>query len=188
MIILLMLLFLVALQWVRIARREVHLLKYRYRLYALRDRLRRIAIEDARLGRSWLYPYLDSTISGAIEMLPDVSGWQALALAPVARARRERLLLVLKQLRHELDKPANVPFRDIYKEMWEEIASQLSDRHFVIRAEFAASATVFRGVQKLRVAVRTRERRSLESVLLREPKSVNRPSPVEDCALSMATS
>jgi hypothetical protein len=80
--------------------------------------LRRIAIEDARLGKNWLYPYLDSIISSAVDMLPYMSAWQTLALVPVARKRHERLFVVLKQLSHELGKPANAPFREVYGEIW----------------------------------------------------------------------
>jgi len=181
MLVLLVLLFLVALQMVRLARLEAHLLEYRYRLFALRDRLRRIAIENERLGKNWLFPYLDSTISGAIDLLPTISGWQTLALVPVAHSRRERLLVVHEQLRRELGKSDNAPFRGIYTELWKEIANQLSDRHFIVRAEIALLATAFHSVKKLKVIVRKRERRSLESVLLDEPKSVTSGSPVNDC-------
>jgi hypothetical protein len=186
MIILLVFLLLVAFQWVRVARAEAHIMKYRYRLYALRDRLRRIAIEDTRIGKNWLYPYMDSTISDTINMLPNMSGWQTLALIPVSHSRHDRLLVVLNQLRHELSKPANAPVREIYTEMWQEIANQLSDRHFVIRAEMATLATIFHGIKKLKIVLRKRERRSLESVLLNEPKNVNRSISADDCALSMA--
>lgn len=186
MIALLVFLFLVAFQMVRMARAEAHLLKYRLRLFALRDRLRRIAIEDARLGKNWLFPYLDSTISATIDMLPAISGWQTLALVPVARSRRESLRVVDEQLRNELNKPGNVPLREIYRDMWQEVANQLSDRHFVLRAEMAVLATAFHRVKKFKVVLRKRERRSLESVLLREPKNVNSGSQANDCVMMAA--
>jgi len=187
MVVLLILLVLVTLQWIRKARQENHLLRYRYRFFALRDRLRRIAIEDRKLGKNWLYPYLDVTISRTIDILPYLSAWQALALLPVARERSKRMLWVTKQLHGELQKPANRAFQAVYSDMWNDIAHQISDRHFVVRGEISVLERVSQGIKKVVVAIRNRERRSFESVLLTEPKIVKRPAVVDDYAMSMAT-
>jgi hypothetical protein len=185
MIALLIFLLLVALQWVRIARAEAALIKYRHSLFELRDRLRRIAIEDARLGKNWLYPYLDSMISATIRMLPNLSAWQTILLIPVARQRHEKLYLTLKQLTRELGKPANTPLRDIYEKVWQEIANELSERHLSIkglirlgRAELDMSARMVHEFRKLKVALKRGERRSLASVLLEEPRKFMRASMV----------
>ncbi len=165
-------LFLIALQLTGMVRREVHIQRYRYRLFALRDRLRRMVIEDRELGKSWLFPYLDSTISGAIGMLPYISLWQGIFLVPVAEKRREKVVMLVRQLRHQFSKRRYAGYREIYDSLWREIASQLSDRHFVIRAQTRLLKRGFNSLSGLVRRAGKRERRSFQSVLLKEPQSV----------------
>jgi hypothetical protein len=174
MIVLMILVVLILFQWMRSGRDAARIHKYRYRLFALRDRLRRIAIEDTTLGRNWLFPYLDSTLSRAIHALPDLSAWQALCLIPVAYYRRDQLFMIHKYLASELEKAKNAPFKKIYEEMWNEISNHMIDRHFLMTAETIVLGRAFEGIRKVQARLRKRERRSLESVLLEQPQGASR--------------
>jgi hypothetical protein len=187
MIILMILILLIGIQWMRTSRDDARLHEYRYRFFALRDRLRRIAIEDGKMGRSWLFPYLDSTISNAIYMLPDMSAWQVLALTPWAHHQQDRISAIHSQLNRELTKPRNAPMRAVYEDMWMVIAQQFVSRHFVMSAALDGTSRLIEGARKVRAKLRKRERRSLESVLLDEPNRKRAPgSEMPGRALGMA--
>jgi hypothetical protein len=168
MILLMIFITLVLFQSVRRARDNARLCEFRHGFFALRDRLRRIAIDDPTLGRNWLFPYLDSTLSKAIDLLPHMSAWQVLALAPVADQKREQFLITHKHLMRELAKPRSAALSGLYNEMWQQVAQQIMARHFVMKAGVVLLARTFQGLRKAQIAIRRRERRSLELVLLDE--------------------
>jgi hypothetical protein len=115
-----------------------------------------------------------------------MSLWQTLALAPTVRARDDKLELVLQQLKQELGKPCNAPLKAIYDDFWQEIRNQLLDRHFVVRLEMRIGSAGFSGITRFLQALRARERRSLQSVLLSEPKNFTQSPVIGDCAMVLA--
>jgi len=61
--------------------RPVFLLRQQYRLYAVRDDLRRLAMDNQVSSGHFLYNYLDELVNKGIVIFPTVSVWTILRLA-----------------------------------------------------------------------------------------------------------
>lgn len=117
---------------IRRARRETVVLRHRYRLYALRDRLREAALCEKADPANWVFLYIDSSITKAINALDELTvGKAALSIAfyrPADEHRRR-----VRRLVQELRKPSNAALRSIYREYSEALMEFLRDRHVTMR-------------------------------------------------------
>src|SRR5689334_11097614 len=94
------------------ARRDKHgtlALEYQYRLFALRDELREHVIANPKLAKSWVFFFLDSTITKLVTLLPGLSIWKMIGLLFVYR-RSERMHRHRLHLEREYRKPENAKF------------------------------------------------------------------------------
>jgi hypothetical protein len=107
-------------------------IRHRYRLYELRDALREAAITGRINPRSWVFQYLDSSISKTIDQLPRISLWQSLGVWLTYR-RDPRVEEAAESLNEELQREENNFYRQMYVLYGAMIITYLMDRHIVLR-------------------------------------------------------
>jgi len=132
--------------WTRTERINAEVLRTQYQLFEIRDKLRESAMQDAEFARSWLFAYLDSTISRTITVLPKATLWHA-ALVYIVKKRSGNEAFVL--LANELEKPKNIAYKHIHLELIASIALFLRNRHVGLVRTVLIMALVFAGMRKL---------------------------------------
>lgn len=105
--------------------------KHRFRLYALRDELRELAMRGEASPGNWVFQYLDSSISKSIDVLPSISVWRVIPIVYQNRHDR-RTSLRFDQLLRELKKRQNSPLARVYGRYLLEIGRFVSHRHDTI--------------------------------------------------------
>jgi len=91
---------------------ELKKLDMRFKLFALRDELRRGIIEESVPHNQWT-EYLDTTLTKTIDALQEINVWEALAL--VASYRNDSLILQpQKNLEAALKQKENAKTKQIY--------------------------------------------------------------------------
>lgn len=121
------LLLIVAFEGLRAQRRAAFQLTTKYRLFALRDKLRNMAIETPALTEGWMFFFLDSTITRVIANLPGISVWRILALDAFCHNPDRELLR--QRIEAELGKKGNEVFQPVMKDIAVELSKLLSERH-----------------------------------------------------------
>ncbi|HEY2392670.1 MAG TPA: hypothetical protein VGK22_15960 [Candidatus Angelobacter sp.] len=123
----------------RSERRRTFVTERRYKLYALRDKLRKRAVSHPEFGKGWLFDYLDSTIAKTIVLLPSFSVWR---LAFIDVSHHEKLKELNHKLEIERSKPYNRGLESILQEFAEQINKFLFHRHWLLsKTVKAVSAT-----------------------------------------------
>lgn len=89
-------------------RRDICQEEYRYKLFALRDRLRGLAISGQVSSSNWLFSFLDSSIARTITILPKMSAVRLLGMYIAYKddanlnSARQQLAISLKKAENEL--------------------------------------------------------------------------------------
>lgn len=156
-----MLILLVLLGEVRRQRKEALVLEYQYRLFQVRDKLRELGMEDPNAARSWLFPYLDSTITKSIGLLHELSVWHLFALM-AAHRKDEGLAELRKRLEKEFTKPNSQRHKEIETELMKILGEFVIKRH-VLLVIISAAAIIF--PVAIAAALEECKKRSLELVL-----------------------
>ncbi|MCG8606200.1 hypothetical protein MJD09_14590 [bacterium] len=123
-------LFLYSYEKAQKARLEAIQLNYRYKLFALRDKLRLYAIDSGVHKETWAFNYLDTSISKTIAALPRLSIWMVAYILLTYRIEPQHNQL----LANELSKDENIKLRAIHNKFAITIGSFLVDRHRVLTA------------------------------------------------------
>ncbi|MFC1475398.1 hypothetical protein ACFLQW_00165 [Candidatus Zixiibacteriota bacterium] len=108
--------------------RDTRVEEYRYRLYAVRDKLREMAINEEVSSDYWLFAYLDSSIAKTISILPKFSIWRVLAMY-YAYKNDPRISAARNHLNQSLAKPQNRLFTEIHGEFLVTTVRFLVGRH-----------------------------------------------------------
>lgn len=111
----------------RIGRLESLRLETRFRLFALRDELRRGGFSGAAPQNKW-FEYLDTTITKAIDVLPHINAWEALALL-AAYAKDKSVWAAHIELSEALEQPENHALSEVYDKYLDCIVDLLAERH-----------------------------------------------------------
>lgn len=111
----------------RIGRLESLRLDTRFRLFALRDELRRAAVNGTVPQNRW-FVYLDTSITKAIDVLPHISIWTALALI-YTHSDDKSILEAQAELREALAQEENSQLCLIYVKYLACILTLLRERH-----------------------------------------------------------
>lgn len=121
-------------------------MEYRYRLYALRDRLR-MRLIDGQIGkRSWAFDYLDSSLSVVIDKLSALSMYRAVLAAvmyhsdPRVAALRANLEIAFNQY------PA---LRETYSEYGDLLLEYFAHRHALTVGLLAQAAKSVRSLARV---------------------------------------
>lgn len=129
----------------RRGRIELLLIEMRFKLFALRDELRRGVIEERMPDNNW-FEYLDTSITRAIDLLPTITIWEAVAL--IVRYRDdEDIRAAHYTLIKEFSTDDNKPFAPVYANFVMCLTEILFRRHIGIR--FGISA-VIKGIGRAR--------------------------------------
>ncbi len=124
----------------RRGRIELLLLEMRFKLFALRDELREGVISGTTPENNW-FEYLDTSITKAIDLLPTITVWEALAL--VLRYRNdEEVQRAQMTLFEALSREENKKLAEIYGEFVVCIVEVLFRRHIGIRYGMTAAAKI----------------------------------------------
>lgn len=110
-------------------------LEYRYKLFALRDELRGYVIANPELAKSWVFKYLDSTITKFVSLLPGLSLWRLLALL-MTHESDSQFKVHRRHLEMEYSKPQNRKFKHVEAELMATAGSYLSRKHTGARLAF----------------------------------------------------
>jgi hypothetical protein len=137
MIVALFTILLFSLEQLRRKKRAAQATRYQYDLFRLRDDLRDYVIANPQMARSWLFAYLDSTITKSIVQLPDLSIWQLVALN-AAYSDDDRWKRLVAQLECEMQKERNAEFRSIENRLMTLLVKYLSERHTALIASAGA--------------------------------------------------
>jgi|HubBroStandDraft_1064217.scaffolds.fasta_scaffold00013_95 hypothetical protein len=103
---------LILLESVRRGMKDVLIMEYQYKMFALRDELRAYAIENPALAKGWVFMYLDSTLTKVVTVLPQITIWKTLALT-LTHKDDYRFKVHRNHLEREYQKPANAKFKQI---------------------------------------------------------------------------
>lgn len=148
-----MLFSLIALAWMlRLADRTLRnerlrtiQLAAKFKLFAIRDRLR---IEANPTANTELFEYLDTTLTRATVMMDRISLWHALTLI-AAYAHDELVQKAISSRRRELEKPANAFYAEIYQQYITCLGEFLLARHCVLVGCLTRAADAISAVNKL---------------------------------------
>jgi hypothetical protein len=100
-------------RYTRQSRVDHLVLETRYKLFRLRDFLRSSAISGDIDAESWLFDFLDTSLTRSAAWLPNLSVYELLGdFARNDKTEAARLVAVLRQ---ELDKPENHRFLAVFK-------------------------------------------------------------------------
>jgi hypothetical protein len=112
-------------------RRSMHstlALEYQYRLFALRDELRAHIIANPELTKSWVFAFLDSTITKLVTLLPTLSIWKMISLLFMYR-NSQRMRVHRANLEREYKKPENAKFEQIELKLMAVMGKYIEKRH-----------------------------------------------------------
>jgi hypothetical protein len=119
---------LILLESVRRGTKDVLVLEYQYKLFALRDELRAYAMENPALAKGWVFMYLDSTLTKFVTILPQMTIWKTLALVLTHRDDY-RFKVHRNHLEREYQKPLNAKFKQIEMKVMATIGQFIVKRH-----------------------------------------------------------
>ena len=125
--------------------RETVLEDYRLRLYTIRDELRDAALAKRGVDpQSWLFAYVDSSISKTISVLHILTVWRLIgvALTPALTAQFAR---ELETVRAELEKPENAVLHDIHVKWVAYTVEYVTARHYLLWAAVEGVAQLVGG-------------------------------------------
>lgn len=101
--------------------------KYKYKIYALRDKLRDKAI-DGLIKREWYFSYLDDVLSRHVSELETVNIWAIIMLS--YKRRNDKVVIDFRnRLNFALEK--NEEFKNIYKEYLSTIGQFFIRKHLI---------------------------------------------------------
>src|SRR5262245_47947514 len=106
--------------------------EHAFELYALRDGLRELAIEEKVKPTNWVFAYLDSSIAKTIGMLPRMNLLVFIGIAAISR-RDEDVSLASDHLKRELEKPTNATLKHVHERYALIILSMMIARQPLIR-------------------------------------------------------
>lgn len=154
MLILFCLLMFVMLESARRERRSVVALEYQYRMFALRDELRKHVIANPSLAKSWVFAFLDSTLTKLVRVLPDMSFWTITGLMLTYR-NSDPMRRLRGHLEREYNKTQNAKFQEIESRLMETIGEYIDSKHALMFKVlhfllFKLLTNLLMGVQKLR--------------------------------------
>lgn len=121
--------------------------KYRYRVYALRDKLRQKAIDGKISPHSWVFDYLDSSFSKIIGQLDTLSIYKVGVLA-ILHKKDKGMQRFRKKISAELRK--NEELDSIYQDYGKLLFEFFVERHKTTRVCFASIIGFFRAASKIR--------------------------------------
>ncbi|MCJ7633352.1 hypothetical protein MUP77_13315 [Candidatus Bathyarchaeota archaeon] len=101
---------------------------YRFRLYALRDKLREEAMQRVIDPADWVFDFLDSSIAKSISIISQFSLYKLLVVYFVHK-NDPRFESARKHLEVELNKPEKLPLKQIRDEFASIMADYLLDKH-----------------------------------------------------------
>lgn len=145
--ILLTLLLIYSLDRLHSSRVENQVLRFQYRLYEIRDHLREAAMKGEVDCQNWVFQYLDSSIAKTIDILPQVSLWQGLALWYTYR-NDPKTQAAVEHLDKALKKPENKFLGKIYHLYAGILILYLWERHFVYSFTLVKLAKAVTSLQK----------------------------------------
>ena len=128
MFILFIVVSLILLESVRRGSKDVLVLEYQYKLFALRDELRAYAIENPALARGWVFMYLDSPLTKFVTILPHITIWKTVALM-LTHKNDYRFKIHRNHLEQEYVKPVNAKFRQLEVKIIATIGQYIVKRH-----------------------------------------------------------
>jgi hypothetical protein len=141
---------LILLESVRRGSKDVLVMEYQYKLFALRDELRAYAIDNPALAKGWVFMYLDSTLTKFVTVLPHVTIWKTLALMLTHRDDY-RFKVHRNHLDKEYNKPQNARFKQLELKLMATIGQFLQKRHqglcvsFVLLQKLSVTVVMMRG-------------------------------------------
>jgi len=111
-------------------KRSTLALEYRYKLFELRDELRGhiIANGNPKLAKSWVFLFLDSTITKLITLLPELSFWKMIALLFTHR-NSNRMQQHRTHLEREYRKADNMKFKQIEVKLMATVGQYIEKRN-----------------------------------------------------------
>ena len=123
---------------IRVGRLESLMLETRFKLFALRDELRCAAIKGEVPQNRW-FEYLDTSITKAIDALPRISVWEALALL-YSYAGDKSVVQAQKELFEAFEEEENVGLGEIYGKYLLCIMTLLVQRHKTLKFTVVGTA------------------------------------------------
>jgi len=163
---------LVLLESVRRGKKDVLIMEYQYKFFALRDELRQCAIENPSLAKGWLFMYLDSTLTKFVTVLPKMTIWKMLGLM-LTHKDDYRFRVHRAHLEREYQKPHNAKFKQLEMKIIATVGQFMRKRHsgltflFEVLNKASASAEVaHRGVAWIR-----RQRKGALVVVVEAPET-----------------
>jgi hypothetical protein len=144
--------FLVLLESVRRGSKGVLILEYQYKLFALRDELRGHVIQNPSLANSWVFMYLDSTITKFVGVLPEMTIWKTIALL-LTYSNDYRFKVHRGQLEREYQKPRNAGFKQIEIKLMALTGQFVTKRHIGLRLSFEVLRRLAFSVQTTREVI-----------------------------------
>jgi hypothetical protein len=119
---------LILLESVRRGRTAALVLEYQYKLFELRDELRGYVMENPSLAKSWVFMYLDSTLTKFVTILPQVTIWKTIALL-VTHRNDYSFKVHRTHLEKEYRKPQNAKFKQIEVKVMATVGQFIMKRH-----------------------------------------------------------
>jgi len=166
MLIIVIVLALVGLEAVRRQRKAVLDIEFQFKLFQMRDKLRKLAVCEPAISRSWAFAYLDSTTAKAIGQLPRLSVWKLLALE-FAYKDDERFEKLSANLERELAKPQFSDLKQYRDDLTETFGAYITRRHSTLHV---CINVVYIISAPARIAVAELRKRSLE-VAMKSPET-----------------
>lgn len=103
-----------------------------FRLYRLRDELREAAANGRINPKSWVFLYLDSSISKTISILDNLTIWRAVSIRLV-QGSSEKSIRAQQHLSRELSKTDNQALAEFYERYYTLLLSFFLVRHPTLR-------------------------------------------------------
>jgi hypothetical protein len=133
MFILFCIVMLVMLEEARRSRRATLALEYQYKLFELRDELREYVIANPGLTKSWVFLFLDSTITKMAGILPKMSLWKLAGLLLTYR-HSDRMRHLHTHLEREYRKPDHAKFAQVELKLMALLDNYITKKHFSVVA------------------------------------------------------
>lgn len=130
----------------RLARLDLLALSSRYKLFNLRDLLRQAATDGTVDANSWLFDYLDTSLSKAASQLMDLNLFE---LAYRATVGGEVTSMQVKALNMELNRKGNARFKAIHEGFQKCLFEFLVERHRGVGLVYCSSVTAALSSQHL---------------------------------------
>lgn len=112
----------------RVARLDLLVLSIRHRLFSLRDRLRQAAIQGNVKSGSWLFDYLDTSLTRSAHHLRDLSLFE-LAYLGAKADDQENFRALRRSLHIQLNQQENSHFRSVFEDFQGCLLQFLKERH-----------------------------------------------------------